>query len=170
MEIGGLSDCNYWWHAGGGRDGGGSTGGGRRGGPGRSSGGVQGRLSWNKLKMFHEQILSRNEAWFVKIRKSRNELRMFHEQIVSRNEAWIVKIRKQFFSLKYAMRISSENEELFFSFCHSMNSTLARIIAGISPATICCRWFCPSLRLIPVWLISSFPILTQQLSNSILRY
>ena len=28
-----------------------------------------GRLSRNELKMFHEQILSRNEAWFVKIRK-----------------------------------------------------------------------------------------------------
>ena len=34
MEIGGLSDFNYCWHAAGGRDVGGSTGGGRRGGPG----------------------------------------------------------------------------------------------------------------------------------------
>ena len=34
---------------------------------GRVGGG--GRLSRNELKMFHEQILSRNEACFVKIRK-----------------------------------------------------------------------------------------------------
>ena len=31
--------------------------------------GVRGALSRNELKMFREQILSRNEAWFVKIRK-----------------------------------------------------------------------------------------------------
>ena len=43
MEIGGLSDCNYCWHAGGGWGGGGSTDGGTRGGPGHSPGGVQGR-------------------------------------------------------------------------------------------------------------------------------
>ena len=81
MEIGGLSDYNYCRHAGGGRGGGGSTGAGTRGGPGRSpsrvqgrspdggAGGGGGRLSRNELKMFHEQILSRNEACFVKIRK-----------------------------------------------------------------------------------------------------
>ena len=39
MEVGGLSDCNYCWQAGGGRGGAGSTGGGRREGPGRSPGG-----------------------------------------------------------------------------------------------------------------------------------
>ena len=46
-------------------------------GLGRSLGGVQGRspgggapqLSRDELKVFHEQILSRNKAWFVKIRK-----------------------------------------------------------------------------------------------------
>ena len=38
MEIGGLSDCNYWWNVGGGRGGGGSVGGGRRGVQGRSPG------------------------------------------------------------------------------------------------------------------------------------
>ena len=27
------------------------------------------RMPWNELKMFHEPILSRNETWFVKIRK-----------------------------------------------------------------------------------------------------
>ena len=43
MEIGGSSDFNHCWQAGGGRDGGGSTGGERRGGPGRSHGRVQGR-------------------------------------------------------------------------------------------------------------------------------
>ena len=73
MEIGGLSDCNYYWHEGGGRGGGGSTGGGTRGGPGRNPGGGSGsgapRQSRNELKMFHEQIVSRNEALFVKIRK-----------------------------------------------------------------------------------------------------
>ena len=82
MEIGGLSDFNYCWHA--------VVGGTEEGvqvegawGPGRSPGGVQGRspggglgggggaprLSRNELKMFHKQILSRNEAWFVKIRR-----------------------------------------------------------------------------------------------------
>ena len=34
MEISGLSDCNYWWHAGGGRGGGESTGGEWRAGRG----------------------------------------------------------------------------------------------------------------------------------------
>ena len=38
MEIGGLSDFSYCWHAGGGRDGGGSIVGGRRGDPERSPG------------------------------------------------------------------------------------------------------------------------------------
>ena len=60
MEIDGLSDCNYWWHAGGGR------GGGVRGAAPLWSGakprpGVRGaepRLLRNELKMFHEQILS----------------------------------------------------------------------------------------------------------------
>ena len=81
MKIGGLSDFNYCWHVGGGQDGGGSPGGGRREGPGHSPGRVQGRnagrrfggrapqLPRNELKMFHERILSKNEAWFVKIRK-----------------------------------------------------------------------------------------------------
>ena len=39
MEFGGLSDCNYCWHAGGGPDGGGSTGGGTRESPRRSPSG-----------------------------------------------------------------------------------------------------------------------------------
>ena len=39
----------------------------------------------------------------------------------------------------------------------------------ISPATICCRWFCPPLHLIPVWLISPFPIITKKLSNIFLN-
>ena len=34
-----------------------------------------------------------------------------------------------------------------------------------SPATICCRWFCPPLHLIPVWLNSPFPIITKKLSK-----
>ena len=59
---------------------------------------------------------------------------------------------KQIFSLKYTMRISSANEEHFFHFATRWTvCTLARIVAGISPATIRCRWFCPPLRLIPVW-------------------
>ena len=37
--------------------------------------------------------------------------------------------------------------------------------SGISPPTICCRWFCPHLHLIPVWLNSPFPIITKQLSK-----
>ena len=105
-KIGGLSDFNYCWHAGDGRNGGGSTGGGRRGGPGRSPSGVQRRsprLSWNETKMFHKQILSRNEAWFVKIRK----------------------------------QMTTEQKKIT-------------------------RWFCPPLHLIPVWLNSPFPILTEQ--------
>ena len=35
----------------------------------------------------------------------------------------------------------------------------------ISPATICCRLFCPPLHLIPVWLNSPFPIITKKLSK-----
>ena len=74
MEIGGFSDFNYNWHAvvGGTRkgvqvEGGaevrgaapmGSRGEARAGG----SGGGAPRLSRNELKMFHEQILSRNKA------------------------------------------------------------------------------------------------------------
>ena len=59
---------------GGRRDGRGSTCGGRRGGPGRSlprrgGGGGGGRPSRNVLKMFHKQFSSRNEAWFVKLRR-----------------------------------------------------------------------------------------------------
>ena len=38
-------------------------------------------------------------------------------------------------------------------------------ISGISPATICCRWFCPPLHLTPVWLNYPFPIITQKLSK-----
>ena len=36
--------------------------------PGGPGGGAP-LLSRNELKMFHKQILSRNEAWFVKIRR-----------------------------------------------------------------------------------------------------
>ena len=68
-------------------------------------------------------------------RLSQNELKMFHQQIVSWNKA------------------------TRWTVC-----TLARIVAGISPATMCCRRFCPPLRSIPVWLNSPFPILTKQWS------
>ena len=54
-------------------------------------------------------------------RLSRNELKMLHEQIVSRNEAWFVKIRKRIFSLKY-IEIHLGKRRYFFLFCHSMNS------------------------------------------------
>ena len=37
--------------------------------PGGRFGGLRPRLSRTDLKMFHEKILSRNEAWLVKIRK-----------------------------------------------------------------------------------------------------
>ena len=40
-----------------------------RRGPRWGGGGGGGRLSQNVLKMFHEQVLSRNETRFVKIRK-----------------------------------------------------------------------------------------------------
>ena len=50
-EIGGVSDCNYCWHAGAGRGGGGSTGGRTRGGPGPSSGGVQARSPGGGLSL-----------------------------------------------------------------------------------------------------------------------
>ena len=74
MEIGGLSDFNYCWHVvmGGTREGVQVVGGagvrgaapvGSRGeGPAGGSGGGAPRLSRNELKMFHKQILSRNEA------------------------------------------------------------------------------------------------------------
>ena len=42
---------------------------GSRGEAPAGSGGGAPWLSRNELKMFHEQILSRNEAWFVKIRE-----------------------------------------------------------------------------------------------------
>ena len=90
MEIGGLSDCNYCWHAGGGQDRGGSTGGRRRGGPGRSPGRVQRRSAGAA------QGRSPNGAGASGL--SRNELKMFHEQIMSRNEACFVKMRNQIFS------------------------------------------------------------------------
>ena len=206
MEIGGLSDCDYCWHAVGGRDGGGSTGGGWRGCLGRSLDGVQGRspdaagapgLSRNELKMFHEQIVSRNEAWFMKIKNStlryecdetfsdecefaaraegewcnhtcqknvfsheyrtkfyitRCENADFRTRSVCKTAFTHSEWYKQIFSLKYTMRISSANEEHFFHFATRWTvCTLARIVAGISPATIRCRWFCPPLRLIPVW-------------------
>ena len=35
---------------------------------------------------------------------------------------------------------------------------------------MCCRWFCPPLRSIPVWLNSPFPILTKQLSRILFHY
>ena len=78
MEIGGLSDFNYCWHAVVGGTGEGvqvEGGAGVRGaapvGPRGEAlaRGSEARLSPNELQMFHEQILSRNEAWFVKIRK-----------------------------------------------------------------------------------------------------
>ena len=46
---------------------------------------------------------------------------------------------------------------------HARTHTLAHIFAGISPATTCWRWFCPPLRLIPVFLNSPFSILTKQI-------
>ena len=66
MEIGGLSDFNYCWHAVVGEAGEGvqvEGGAGVRGAtPVGGSGGGAPRLSRNELKMFHKQILSRNEA------------------------------------------------------------------------------------------------------------
>ena len=69
MEIGSLSDFNYCWHAEVGEteevvqvEGGAGV---RGAAPvwsrGKTRGGAP-RLARNKLKMFHEQILSRNEA------------------------------------------------------------------------------------------------------------
>ena len=61
MEIGDLSDCNYCWHAGGGRAGEGVQVEGRGGSgaqPRWGPGGGSPLLSGNELKMFHEQILS----------------------------------------------------------------------------------------------------------------
>ena len=73
MEIGGLSDFNYCWHAvvdGAGEgvqvEGGAGVRGvapvGSRGeAPAEGNGGRSPRLLRNELKMFHKQILSRNE-------------------------------------------------------------------------------------------------------------
>ena len=82
IEIGGLGDFNYCWHAlmGGTGEGvqvkggagvrGASPVGSRGEAPARAGGGGRApRLSRKELKMFHKQILSRNEAWFVKIRR-----------------------------------------------------------------------------------------------------
>ena len=70
MEIGGLSDLNYCWHAGGRWDGVGKV---------KGSAGVRGAAP----------VGSRGEAPAGGSRtgSSRNELQMFHEQILSRNEA-----------------------------------------------------------------------------------
>ena len=46
---------------------------------------------------------------------------------------------------------------------HTHTHLLAHIVAGITPATTCWRWFCSPLRSIPVCLNSSFPILTKQI-------
>ena len=64
MEIGGWNDFNYCWHAGSGRDGGGwrEARGSRGEAPAGGFGGGASRLSRNELTIFHEQILSRNEA------------------------------------------------------------------------------------------------------------
>ena len=93
-------------------------------------------------------------------RLSRNELKMFHGQILSRNEAWFVKIRKEMTTFP------RKTKNIFFHFATRWTGcTHARIVSGISPATICCGWFCPPLHLIPVCLNSPFPILTKQLSK-----
>ena len=73
IEIGGLSDFNYCWHAVVGATGEGvqvEGGAGVRGaGPVGGAGGGAPRPSRNELQMFHKKILSRNETWFVKIRR-----------------------------------------------------------------------------------------------------
>ena len=57
-------------------------------------------------------------------------------------------------------------KNIFFHFATRWTvCTLARNVSGILPATMCCRWFCPPLHLIPVWLNSPFPIITKKLSN-----
>ena len=50
------------------------------GAPAGGSGGGTPRLSRNELKMFHKQILSRNEAWFVKIRRQMTTEKKFLRQ------------------------------------------------------------------------------------------
>ena len=74
MEIGGFSDFNYFWHAvvsgrgegvqvaGGAGVRGAALVGSRGEAPAGGSEGSTPRLPRNELKMFHEQILSRNEA------------------------------------------------------------------------------------------------------------
>ena len=56
------------------------------GGTGEGGAEVRGaapRLSRNELKMFHEQILSRNVAWFVKIRKQMTTEKKNNKMILS---------------------------------------------------------------------------------------
>ena len=70
------------------------------------------------------------------------------------------------FSLKYTMRISSENEEQFFSLCHSVNSLYTcsyrfRDFAANNQLPM----ILSALHLIPVWLNSPFLIITKKLSK-----
>ena len=59
-----------------------------------------------------------------------------------------------------------KTKNIFFHFATWWTvCTLARIVSGISLGTICYRWFCPPLHLIPVWLNSLFPIITKKLSK-----
>ena len=64
MKIGGLSDFNYCWHAvmGGTGEGGAGVRGAAPVGPRGEAPAGGSRNETNELKMFHKQILSRNET------------------------------------------------------------------------------------------------------------
>ena len=70
-----------------------------RGKPRRGVRGRSPRLSRNELKMFHKQILSRNEAWFVKIRRQMTDITKQLWNIFS-NQKW-QKLSKIFWNKKW---------------------------------------------------------------------
>ena len=129
MEIGGLSDCNDCWHAGGRRGGGGSA--------GRSGAGGQGAKPRRGVGGGSRQNVTKRNL----------------------NVSWTN------FVTKWSMICEDKetNDNCARARAHTHIHTLAPIVAGISPATTCWRWFYPPLRLIPVCLNSPFPMLTKQI-------
>ena len=76
MEIGGLSDFNYWWHA--------VVGGTGEGVQVEGSAGVRGAAP---VRFRGEAVAGGAEGGAPPPPLLRNELKIFHEQILLRNEA-----------------------------------------------------------------------------------
>ena len=126
-------------------------------------------VSRNELKMFHKQILSRILVCSSIFRNSRYQCSGSVLLLPETLNKWTREKKVSAFSLFHWNKQSEfprKSKNIFFHFATRWTvCTLARIVFRISPATICCRWFCPHLHLIPVWLNSPFPIITKKLSK-----